>query len=347
MPKILYAFQGTGNGHSARALELIPRLQKIAQVDTLISGRKSDLDFPFNIDYRLHGVSFSYNKSGGLSYLKTAFDQSLKRVRSEIDGLDLSSYDLVINDFESISARAARKQEVPILGLSHQASFLSDKSPRPKRKDLIGEWILKNYAPVNDYLGFHFQSYDQNIKLPIIRKAVRESRPEDHGHFTVYLPAYGLNYISGILEQISNRSWHIFSKEVAKGTSYRNLVFHPISADGFLENMATAQGVLCSAGFETPSEALFFGKKLFVIPIKGQYEQYCNAQALMNLGVSSIRSLHQRGLPVLRDWAYSEEKLQLEMPDQWTEIQNQRILPFLGISKEEDLIQLRAKKLVS
>lgn len=36
--KILYAFQGTGNGHLARAQEIIPILKKHALVDTLISG---------------------------------------------------------------------------------------------------------------------------------------------------------------------------------------------------------------------------------------------------------------------------------------------------------------------
>jgi hypothetical protein len=38
---------------------------------------------------------------------------------------------------------------------------------------------------------------------------------------------------------------------------------------------------LCNAGFETPAEALFMDKKLFVIPIHNQYEQECNACALI------------------------------------------------------------------
>ena len=35
--KVLYAFQGTGNGHIARAQEIIPILKKYAEVDILIS----------------------------------------------------------------------------------------------------------------------------------------------------------------------------------------------------------------------------------------------------------------------------------------------------------------------
>ena len=36
--KILYAIQGTGNGHLSRAIDVIPALKKIGQVDVLVSG---------------------------------------------------------------------------------------------------------------------------------------------------------------------------------------------------------------------------------------------------------------------------------------------------------------------
>jgi len=41
---------------------------------------------------------------------------------------------------------------------------------------------------------------------------------------------------------------------------------------------------------ETPAEALFFKKKLMVIPMKGQYEQLYNAECLKQLGVPIIKS---------------------------------------------------------
>jgi len=47
-----------------------------------------------------------------------------------------------------------------------------------------------------------------------------------------------------------------------------------------------ATGVFCGAGFETPAEAMFLKKKLMVIPMKGQYEQQCNAAALEEIGRS-------------------------------------------------------------
>ena len=49
--------------------------------------------------------------------------------------------------------------------------------------------------------------------------------------------------------------------------------------------------MLCGAGFETPAEALFLNKKLLVIPMKTQFEQKCNAQALKEMGVTVVKKL--------------------------------------------------------
>ena len=42
--KILYAIQGTGNGHVSRAREIIPFLRKYGNVDILISGIHAEVD---------------------------------------------------------------------------------------------------------------------------------------------------------------------------------------------------------------------------------------------------------------------------------------------------------------
>ena len=46
--KVLYAIQGTGNGHLSRAGEIVPMLNEYAQVDILISGSQADIkpNFP-------------------------------------------------------------------------------------------------------------------------------------------------------------------------------------------------------------------------------------------------------------------------------------------------------------
>lgn len=41
--------------------------------------------------------------------------------------------------------------------------------------------------------------------------------------------------------------------------------------------MATCKGFLTTAGFESIGEAMYHGKTIHMIPVKGQYEQHCNA----------------------------------------------------------------------
>jgi hypothetical protein len=41
--KVLYAIQGTGNGHISRANEIIPILERRVNLDVLVSGKNSTL----------------------------------------------------------------------------------------------------------------------------------------------------------------------------------------------------------------------------------------------------------------------------------------------------------------
>lgn len=58
--KILYAIQGTGNGHICRAKEIIPYLQKHGELDILISGIQSEVDLPFKVKYLFKGIGMLF-----------------------------------------------------------------------------------------------------------------------------------------------------------------------------------------------------------------------------------------------------------------------------------------------
>tara|TARA_R110002050_G_scaffold115308_2_gene231385 strand:+ start:127 stop:1137 length:1011 start_codon:yes stop_codon:yes gene_type:complete len=314
--KVLYAFQGTGNGHAARALEIIPILHNFAKVDILISGSQSQVELNEPIRYSYRGVVFYYSKRGGLNYLKTLFNNSLLSLFKELNQVPVRDYDLVINDFEAISAWACKLRKVPIIGLSHQASFLSDKTPRPAKKDWLGELILRYYAPVKRNIAFHFKPYDDFIFPPVIRADIRDAKRSNLGHYTVYLPAYTDDKLIKLLLKIEGVSWQLFSRKAKEGKLERNVLICPIDAKKFAKSISSSAGLLCSAGFEGPSEALFLGKKLFVVPIKGQYEQYCNAAALRELGVPSLKVLNDQSLEPLRAWVREEQNIQIEFPNQ-------------------------------
>jgi uncharacterized protein (TIGR00661 family) len=289
--KILYAVQATGNGHISRAMELMPYLSAYGEVDVFLSGSNSHLQPDLPVVYRSKGVSLFYGNTGGLDYRRIWKEFKLKRIWKEARDLPVEQYDIVLNDFESITALACRLKKVPSIGFGHQASFQSRHTPRSSKKDPSGELVLKNYAPSKAYLGLHFKQYDDFICSPVIKQEILQATPADKGHITVYLSHYSDEVVVNALNQVKGIYFEVFSKKVEGPVSMGNVTLYPISNEAFTESLIHSHGVITGAGFETPAEALYLGKKLLVLPIRGQYEQLCNAAALKDFNVVVIDAI--------------------------------------------------------
>ena len=313
--RILYAFQGTGNGHHARAQEFVPILKTLGEVDVWVSGGATNKKYEVSVDRQLRGVGFSFGTKGGISIGETLRQQRPVQALRDITNGGLTPYDLVFNDFEPISAWAARWQGVPVVGVSHQIAVHHPASPKPTKVDSLGMGVLKHYAPCSHPLGFHFQRYAPDIHTPVIRSSVREVPVSDEGHVVVYLPAYSEARIVKVLDQMPKQSWWVFSNRCAKPYTHRNIHVEPTSSQGFLRCMASAKGVLCGAGFETPSEALHLGKSLMVVPMHGQFEQQCNAAALAQMGVPVLPFFDDSRVPDLREWVNQGPCVEVDYPD--------------------------------
>jgi len=314
--KVLYAIQGTGNGHISRAREIIPHLQDYCQCDILISGTQCDVELDVPVKYRFKGLSFVFGKNGGIDLWNTTMNASLPNLRREIAQLHVEDYDFVINDFEPVSAWACHKKKVPCISLSHQGSLLSKSVPSTEEKNHFGRFVLRNYAPAMMHFGFHFKAYDDNIFTPVIRNQVRECEIDELDYYTVYLPAFDDERLVKKLSYFGNISWHVFSKHAKIASHIGNVIIRPITNDAFVADMAKAKGVFCGAGFETPAEALYLNKKLMVIPMKGQYEQQCNAAALELMGVPVIKNFKKKQFDKISHWLESDEKVKVIYPDQ-------------------------------
>ncbi len=313
--KILYAIQGTGNGHVTRAREIVPLLRKNHDTDILISGIQADVEMPFEIQYRFHGLSFIFGKKGNVDIAETYKKSRLKQLMKDIRSLPVNEYDLVISDFEPVSSWACYFAGKPCVSVSHQAAVINKKSPKAWNFDPIGKTILRSYAPSASQYGFHFKPYDTNIFSPVIRSEIRLKKPSDSGHYTVYLPAYDDGRIVKILSMVEDIEWQVFSKHNKQSFRKGNVWIRPINNEEFIDSMSKSRGVFCGAGFETPAEALFLKKKLMVIPMKGQYEQQCNAAALKDMGVPVIKSLKKRNLQKIIDWVSNGKIIPVNYPD--------------------------------
>jgi uncharacterized protein (TIGR00661 family) len=309
--KILYAIQGTGNGHLCRAKDIYSELQKYGEVDLLISGYQSDIPLPFPVKYRLKGLSFIFGKHGGVSLAQTAKRLNLFQFMRDVYRLPVEDYDLVVNDFEPISAWACKFHGRPCVALSHQSAVLHHSVPKPKKDGWFGRGILKYYAPFSSHYGFHFNRYDSNVFLPVIRKEVQELEVTSGKHYTVYLPAYDAATLIRFLSKIKKIEWQVFCKHSKEAFQFENISVFPVSNDAFLKSLSGCKGALLGAGFEGPAETLYLKKKLMVVPMMRQIEQQCNAAALEQLGIPVIPSLQLKHIEKVNEWILNDNYVEI------------------------------------
>jgi uncharacterized protein (TIGR00661 family) len=336
--KIFYAIQATGNGHISRAIELMPYLQQYGEVDVFLSGSNSNLNASLPVKFRSKGASLFYGNKGGLDYWKMLKEFSPYRIWQEAKALPLEKYDIVINDFDCITSLACKIKKVKAINFGHQASFISSKTPRPKHKDFAGELVLKKYAVAEKQVGLHFEQYDNFIFPPIIKSEILNATLSDKGHITVYLSHYSDQVVKNSLSKIANVQFEVFSKKVKCPTVAGNITFLPIDGTLFNESMIHSHGVITGAGFETPAEALYLGKKLICLPIKGQYEQLCNAEALKRFGVPIINSITDSFSDTVLQWLTSAPPKKLTLSHSTYDIVQHVIEAARGMKQDKNII---------
>lgn len=297
--KILYGVQGTGNGHIARARAMCLALkQRGVEVDFLFSGRQADKYFSMQEfgDYQTRrGLTFATEK-GKVSYLKTALNNSLSEFYREAKQLDLSQYDLILNDFEPVSAWAARWQGKPVISISHQNAFRY--SVPLHGASWLDKCVIRYFAPSQRHIGLHWYHFDQPILPPIVH-TTRES-VESQPYVLVYLPFESLEDISDLLLRFSRQSFVCFHPQIIAAKQVDNILFNPLSLEGFHHYLNRCSGIIANGGFELPSEALTLGKKLLLKPLTGQFEQLSNVATLETLGLAT--SMEYLDASVVRAW---------------------------------------------
>ncbi len=316
--KILYAIQGTGNGHVSRAREIIPHLQTYGDLDLLLSGTQAEVNLDQEIKFRMNGFGFVFGEKGGVDFKKTFGQFAFRQFVNDCKNLPVDEYDIIINDFEPVTAWACKFRKKESISLSHQSAFLSKKTPQLEGFHW-GKQIMNHYAPTTSHIAFHFEKYDDFIHTPVIRSEIRNLNPENLGHYSVYLPAYSDEFILKQIHAFPDIQWEIFSKHSNVYYEKENAKVFPIDNQKFQKSLEKCTGFLTGGGFEGPAEALFLKKKLLSVPMKNQYEQQCNSLALEKMGIPVI--WHESEFASkLKSWMNDDHILNFNFPDETAEI---------------------------
>lgn len=310
--KILYGVQGTGNGHIARARAMADAfVQRNIEVDFLFSGRDPQRYFSmecFGHYQTRYGLTF-VSQRGEVSYLKTLYANRLGRYYQEVKNLDLSGYDLVINDFEPVTAWAAKQQGVMSISLSHQNAFRY--SVPIKGASWLDKSIMQYFSPANYYLALHWYHFNQPILPPIIHSSSKSI--SNQGFILVYLPFEDLDQVCELLARFTQQSFVCYHPSINQSSTLNNLHLKPLSHQSFQIDLHRCGGVIANGGFELPSEALSLGKKLLLKPLIGQFEQQSNVATLELLGLAA--SMNSLDAFVISEWLDEQDIERVHYPD--------------------------------
>ena len=310
--KIFYGVQGTGNGHISRARSLSTALSKLdTDVDYLFSGRPREQFFDMEQfgDWQCkRGLTF-VTERGRINPVKTVLSNNLVEFTKDLGSLDLSGYDMVISDFEPVTAWAAKRQGVKCYGIGHQYAFGHNI---PKEGVDINSRILMNYfAPTHYAVGLHWHHFGHPILPPIIDVDHHgESATKDK--VLVYLGFEMPEDVIPLLQLFRDKEFYYYGN-FKEPVTQENVHLRPLSRDGFKRDLSDCEGVICNAGFELASEALHFGKKLLVKPLLGQMEQLSNALAMEELGLG--HRMNTLDPFAIRRWLDSDSASPCEYPD--------------------------------
>jgi len=302
MARIIYAMAGEGYGHSSRAHLVGQRLLEAGH-DVLFIASQKALQYLRPIYgarvREIFGLSFTYRR-GRIDPVKT-FARNLfqvARVKSVNKRLFEQVYrsfepDLAITDFEPFTGWWALRHNVPFISLDNEhlltVCHLEHRwrhfFPRATATAVTrGFGIGASSYVVTNFFRAPLKSDRAVLAPPIVRPIVTTMKPSNAGHVVVYSTTGTEELrLRAVLRAFPKERFSIYGFD--KSVTLGNCAFRRPSTEGFLADLASARGVIASAGFSLISECMYWRKKMLLLPLAGQYEQIVNARYFEKLGL--------------------------------------------------------------
>jgi len=294
--RILYALNGQGRGHTSRARAVTHALRSRGHnvsfccggdaAERLRAESEPVLDVP---------APRELVRGNRVRLLATARHNLPLAVRtpeiveSLTDHIRDLSPDLVVSDFEPFAPRAAERLGISAVALSHQQILTETQCDVPLRfaasaaLTRIGIGIMTPRRLFERVIvpSFFFPPLrsDRNADLvpPIIRPEVLDARPCSGDHVLVYVNhADGSERLLDTLQRVDAPFVVCNVPLPERPEAYPNLTFRR-AGPHFVDDLASARAVVCTAGFTLLSEARYLGKPVLVLPNRGFFEQALNA----------------------------------------------------------------------
>lgn len=224
------------------------------------------------------------------------FKESLEQMRSAIETYQP---DVIINFFEPLAGvyNLLNTSTVPMVCVGHQYMYhhpIYPFSPGKWAQRMGAKYFTRLSAfGAKRKLALSFYNAEDRPRLSVMPPLLRPELfdlplDREEPFFLMYLLNQG--YAKPVIEwhrKYPDVELHCFWDNPEHDEVYQfddTLTFHQLHDTKFLDMMSRCKGLICTAGFESVCEAMYLGKSILAVPVKGHIEQYWNALDLNQYG---------------------------------------------------------------
>lgn len=320
--KILYGVASEGIGHavtsSVVADHLLSRGHEITFACAKGTRACSHLSSRYGSVISVSGLTIAHDRSGRTNHLKTIWDNLKNLALMSVEPVLLATLpapDVVITDFEPVTARYANLLGLPCIAINN--IHLIDRCSHPK--SVVGPH--RRLAAVSLPAAVNVVPKANHYIVPtFVQAKIRKPRTSLHLPILERMPTSTpgsemIVYFNGkapwpdIVQTLQNFGQIRFRcYGSGKVGSLGNVILCPPS-DKFVDEFARARAVIGGSGFTLVSRSIYAKKPLLAVPAEAHFEQTLNASYLQALKYgATCSSLTPQSLAQFIDAAPTFEK---------------------------------------
>lgn len=301
--KILYGVVGEGMGHAIRSSVVLEKLIADGHdVHIVVSGRAHGfLQARFPDVSRIWGVTMAMednevrNRLTLTQNLKGALKGFPQNISQYFEVETKFEPDVVISDFETWSWLFAKRHRLPLICIdniqimnrcSHSEAIVGvDRSDFKLARNIVrAKCPGASHYLVTTFFYPELRKKRTTLVPPILRENILSATPTKGDHLLVYQTSETFEKLPRILRKLDRPVLVYGLRKVEEDVVEDNITYRPFSEDGFVADLASAAGVIASAGFTLLGESVHLQKPYLATPVRKQFEQLLNARYLTQLG---------------------------------------------------------------
>jgi uncharacterized protein (TIGR00661 family) len=311
--KLLYGISGIGTGHSNRQMPIIEHFARDSEVaifcydesHRIYSKRFADQDnvtiIPIDIPFiagNLHGLDWEETArvNRGKDF-NTINSQAMAKAQEV-----LGRPDLVVTDYEPLSAQYAYAHDAPLVTLDQQSKYLlGHEFPEVEGQSFQDEIMrLRMFFPTADARVacsfFQVDStenrYGVTIFPPTLKDQIVNLDREEGNSVLMYVSSQKafVQSLDEVMEMCAAQDEHfdIFLRDIPELDVPENVTVYQHGAPRFYDALRKCKGIVSTAGHTLFSEAMYLGIPVYAIPLP-VYEQHMNAHVMEKHGFGVSR----------------------------------------------------------